>query len=121
MALFFAALDPGLDRSVEKRQAPSLLDSLVIFCAFFKRGRSMVLTKTELIAALQKEVGILIHLAQKLDGISTHYRPTAKQRSSLELLRYLTVMGPALVQATRSGGFDPADWQARVEKANALD
>jgi hypothetical protein len=81
----------------------------------------MVLTKTELIAALQKEVGILIHLAQKLDGISTHYRPTAKQRSSLELLRYLTVMGPALVQATRNGGFDPADWQARAEKANALD
>ena len=27
----------------------------------------MVLTKTELIAALQKEVGILVHLARKLD------------------------------------------------------
>ena len=47
----------------------------------------MVLNKTELNAALQKEVGILIHLAQKLDHSSIHYRPTAKQRSSLELLR----------------------------------
>jgi len=31
----------------------------------------MVLTKAELIAALQKEVGILIHLAQKLDNTSS--------------------------------------------------
>lgn len=81
----------------------------------------MVLTKAELIAALQKEVGILIHLAQKLDEISTHYRPTAKQRSSLELLRYLTVMGPALVRSAKKGGFDRADWQARIEKASTLD
>jgi hypothetical protein len=81
----------------------------------------MVLTKAELIAALQKEVGILIHLAQKLDDTSTHYRPTAKQRSSLELLRYLTVMGPALVQATKEGKFDPAAWQTRTEHAHTLD
>ena len=81
----------------------------------------MVLTKAELIAALQKEVGILIHLAQKLDETSTHYRPTAKQRSSLELLRYLTVMGPALVQATKDGKFDPAAWQARIEHSHTLD
>ena len=78
----------------------------------------MVLTKAELITALQKEVGILIHLAQKLDDASTHYRPTAKQRSSLELLRYLTVMGPALVQATKDGKFNPAAWQAGTEHAH---
>lgn len=81
----------------------------------------MVLTKTELIAALQKEVGILVHLAEKLDPMSADYRPTPKQRSSLELLRYLTAMGPALVQAAKVGQFDPADWQARLEKANTLD
>jgi hypothetical protein len=81
----------------------------------------MVLTKAELITALQKEVGILVHLAEKLDETSINYRPTAKQRSSLELLRYLTVMGPGLVQAAKDGRFDPATWQAKVEKANALD
>ena|SRR5437868_6149897 len=80
----------------------------------------MVLTKTELLAALQKEVGILVHLAQKLDDISTHYRPTATQRSSLELLRYLVVMGPALTKATKDGGFDPAAWTAKIEEANLL-
>ena len=81
----------------------------------------MVLTKTELIAALQKEVGILVHLAEKLDAMSTDYRPTPKQRSSLELLRYLTAMGPALLQAAKDGQFDAAAWQAKLEKASTLD
>src|SRR5262249_3346205 len=81
----------------------------------------MVLTKSELIAALEKEVGILIHLAQKLDDQSSQYRPTAKQRSSLELLRYLTVMGPALIEAANNGGFDPAAWQAKMKGAELLD
>jgi hypothetical protein len=81
----------------------------------------MVLTKDELIAALQKEVGILIHLAEKLDDKSCQYRPTAKQRSSLELLRYLTVMGPALVQSAKAGGFDVAAWQAKTAHAETLD
>jgi hypothetical protein len=81
----------------------------------------MVLTKSELLAALQKEVGILIHLAHKLDDASTHYRPTPKQRSSLELLRYLSVMGPTLLEAARDGGFDPAKWQSRMAHAETLD
>lgn len=81
----------------------------------------MVLTKSELSAALQKEVGILIHLAQKLDDKSCNYRPTVKQRSSLELLRYLTVMGPTLVEAAKNGGFDPAAWQTRMKHAETLD
>src|SRR5215831_15419869 len=81
----------------------------------------MVLTKSELVAALQKEVEILIHLAQKLDDRSCQYRPTVKQRSSLELLRYLTVMGPALIEAAKNGGFDPAAWQAKMKHAETLD
>jgi hypothetical protein len=81
----------------------------------------MVLTKAELTTALQKEVEILIHLAQKLDHSSIHYRPTAKQRSSLELLRYLTVMGPTVIEAARAGAFDGAVWQARTAHAETLD
>ena len=81
----------------------------------------MVLTKSELLTALHKEVGILVHLAHKLDHTSTHYRPTEKQRSSLELLRYLSVMGPTLVEAAKNGGFDPAVWQTRMKHAETLD
>ena len=54
----------------------------------------MVLTKSELIASLQNEVRILLHLAGKIDRAKLDYRPTPKQRSTLELLQYLTMMGP---------------------------
>jgi hypothetical protein len=80
-------------------------------------GGAMVLTKPELIASLQNEVRILLHLASKVDRSKLDYRPTPKQRSTIELLRYLTVMGPALVRATKTGGFDPAAWTSALAVA----
>jgi hypothetical protein len=81
----------------------------------------MVLTKSELISALQKEVRILVHLAGKLDRSMIDYRPTPKQRSSLELLRYMSIMGPQLVQAAKTGSFDGATWGAAQKEAEARD
>jgi hypothetical protein len=81
----------------------------------------MVLTKSELIGSLQHEVRILLHLASKIDPTKLDYRPTPKQRSTFELLKYLTIMGPALVQAARSGAFDPAVWTAAEKEATARD
>lgn len=81
----------------------------------------MVLTKPELIASLQNEVRILLHLASKIDRSQLDYRPSAKQRSTLELLRYLTVMGPALVQAAKTGQFDVPAWTAGEKAAAARD
>jgi hypothetical protein len=79
----------------------------------------MVLTKPELIASLQNEVRILLHLAGKVDRSKLDYRPTPKQRSTIELLRYLSMMGPALVQAARAGAFDGAAWTAAEQTASA--
>ena len=79
------------------------------------------LTKEEVIAQLQKEVRILLHLASKIDRNHLDYRPTPKQRSTIELLRYLVNMGPILVQAIKSGTFDVEAWQAATAKANAAD
>jgi hypothetical protein len=79
----------------------------------------MILTTPELIASLQNEVRILLHLAGKLEPSMLDYRPTAKQRSTIELLRYLSVMGPMLVKATKAGGFDPAAWKVELDAANA--
>jgi hypothetical protein len=83
----------------------------------------MVLSKSELIAALQDEVRILLHLASKVDPARLDYRPTPKQRSTGELLRYLSMMGPALVKAAKAGAFDAAGWAAaeQVAKAQSLD
>jgi len=77
------------------------------------------ITKDELIAQLQKEVRILLHLASKIDRSQLDYRPTPKQRSTIELLRYLMVMGPSLVRAIKTGTFDVERWQADAAKANA--
>jgi hypothetical protein len=81
----------------------------------------MVLTKSELIGALTHEVNILLHLAGKADRAALDYRPTPKQRSTLELLRYLTIMGPELVKATQAGAFDPGRWTAAEQAASQLD
>ena len=81
----------------------------------------MVLSKSELIASLQHEVHILLHLASKIDRTHLDYRPTPKQRSSIELLRYLSVMGPMLVQVAKSGMPDEATLKAAIDASNARD
>ena len=77
----------------------------------------MVLTKSELIGSLKNEVRILLHLASKLDRSMLDYRPTPKQRTPMELLRYLSLMGPMLVRFTKAGSFDPAVWTAEEKVA----
>jgi hypothetical protein len=79
----------------------------------------MVLTKEELIASLQNEVRILLHLAGKIDRSKLDYRPAPKQRSTLELLQYLVVMGPMLIRAVKAGAFDRPAWEAAAAQANA--
>jgi hypothetical protein len=80
----------------------------------------MVLTKSELIGSLKHEVHILLHLAGKLDPSMLDYRPSPKQRSALELLQYLSIMGPELVKAARAGQFDVAVWTEREHAAKQL-
>jgi hypothetical protein len=81
----------------------------------------MVLTKAELIGTLQNEVRILQHLITKIDRAQLDYRPTPKQRSTIELLRYLTNMGPMLIAAAKAGAFDGAAWGAADAAAKARD
>jgi hypothetical protein len=81
----------------------------------------MVLSKSELVVSLQNEVRILLHLASKIDRAKLDYRPTPKQRSTIELLRYLTMMGPRLVRDTAAGAFDEAAWTATERAASTQD
>ena len=76
----------------------------------------MVLTKSELVALLQKEVRLLLHLTTKIEPDMLDYRPTPKQRSTLELLRYLTTSGPALIGYAKGQPMD-ADAIAEVTRA----
>ncbi|MBP8274342.1 MAG: hypothetical protein KAY59_07900 [Acidobacteria bacterium] len=81
----------------------------------------MVLTKDELIGSLQHEVKILVHLAGKVDDRSVDYRPAPKMRSTIEWLRYMTLMGPALLNAAQTGTFDGAAWGAKQAVADQMD
>jgi len=79
----------------------------------------MVLTKEELIAALQHEVQILVHLAGKVDPSKIDYRPTPKQRSTLELLQYMAIMGPSFLAIAKLGKFDRETAGAVFQPASA--
>lgn len=81
----------------------------------------MVMTKEELIAALEHDVRAVLHLATKVDRSKLDYRPTPKQRSTIELLRYISMMGPTLVTYTLTGSQDPSIWSTAEEAANARD
>jgi hypothetical protein len=79
----------------------------------------MILTKSELLASLQKEVRILLHLANKVDRAQLDYRPTPKQRSTIELLKYLSYMGPMLLRYAKQEQLDEAAWAAVVKTAES--
>jgi len=81
----------------------------------------MVLTKSELIASLQQEVKILLHLAGKIDRSKLDYRPTPKQRSTIELLKYLSMMGPTVIEYAKAVTPDPNLWADAVKAADARD
>jgi hypothetical protein len=81
----------------------------------------MVMSKSELIASLQNEVRILLHLAGKIDRAKLDYRPTPKQRSTIELLKYLSMMGPTLIQYTLADKQDPDLWTTAAQAAEARD
>ncbi|BAH37995.1 MAG TPA: hypothetical protein DGD08_06110 [Gemmatimonas aurantiaca] len=82
---------------------------------------TMVLSKDELVGLLTHEVNVLRHLITKIDATSVDYRPTDSQRSSIELVRYLVMQGPAIVQAIKTGTFDGKAWGAAQAAVDAKD
>ena len=77
----------------------------------------MVLTKSEMMALLQKEVRLLQHLITKIDPVALDYRPTPKQRSTIELLQYLSYMGPAMLRYAKGEPYNHDAWAGTVKLA----
>ena len=72
----------------------------------------MLLTKEELVSTLRGEVRILNHLLTKTGIDQLSYRPSEKQRSTLELLEYLSVMPGIHLRAIVEGKFEIESWKA---------
>ena len=79
----------------------------------------MVLSRSELIASLQNEVRILLHLVGKVNPSNIDYRPTPKQRSVGELVQYLSFMGPTIVRYALAEPPEVAIWTEAEEAAKA--
>jgi hypothetical protein len=84
----------------------------------------MVLTKEEFVLSLQEEVRILLHLAEKIDLTKLDYRPTPKQRSTLELLQYMAIAAPIQIAVFKAGVFTRAAlmaaWGSTQEAAKSF-
>ena len=84
----------------------------------------MVYTKDELISSMKNEARILRHLASKVTPEMLDYRPTPKQRSTVELLQYLSMMGPVQLDLLKGGVFDMPTmqkvWTPAEAKANEM-
>jgi hypothetical protein len=78
----------------------------------------MVLTKAELLAAAQSEARLVHHLANKVDRSALDYRPTSGQRSTGELVRYLSMMGPTILQYSLG---EPPDIEVWMEAERAAE
>jgi hypothetical protein len=78
-----------------------------------------MLSKSEFLAALKRETKILTHLASKLEAKHLDFRFSPPQRSTLELLQYLTINLEAGTTYFVTGSWD--HWEGMAERAKAVD
>ena len=64
-----------------------------------------MISKEVLSAAMARECDVAVHLFGKLPPNSYDYRPSPKQRSTTELLRYLSRCGIAGIRSMEQGDF----------------
>ncbi len=79
----------------------------------------MILAQEELISSLRAEVRILLHLISKVEPAQLDYRPTPKQRSTIEILQYLAIMAPIHLRAILADTFDMDRWRAAWTEGQA--
>jgi hypothetical protein len=68
-----------------------------------------MITRDQLLSSMRHETNVIKHLAAKVPPGKLDWRPTPKQRSTLELLRYLTHCGSIGVKAMIHGNWDHAE------------
>lgn len=79
-----------------------------------------MLGKADLLDTLARETAITKHLLGKVPAGGLDYRPTPGQRSTLELLRYLSHCGIGGTLAMADGNWDGyKSWAARCAKLTA--
>lgn len=75
--------------------------------------------KKAFLASVKHETKVITHLASQLTPDKLDYRPSDKQRTTLELLRFLATTGSATTQYAVTGSWD--HWEAAVAKTKDVD
>jgi len=73
-----------------------------------------MLSKDQLLDSIALELRVARHLATKLPPGRLDWRPTPSQRSTIDLLRYLSTAGTDLTRAMLSGTWDTASMTGRA-------
>jgi hypothetical protein len=79
----------------------------------------MILSKQDLLDALGHEIHIILHLAAKASAEQLSYRPSPRQKSTLDLLHYFSMVGPIHLRGALSNHFDMADWGRQWQEHEA--
>lgn len=73
-----------------------------------------MIDKQTILDSMLKEISVVKHLATKVPAGKEDFRPSEKQRSTLELLRYLSYCGVTALKASLSG-----DWETGKKLSEA--
>ncbi|HVZ39658.1 MAG TPA: hypothetical protein VHI13_10305 [Candidatus Kapabacteria bacterium] len=76
-----------------------------------------IITREQLLGEIINECNICLHLHSKISPDAQDFRPTPGQRSTLELLRYLSVCGIGSAQGAAMGDYAASAhiWQRNAE------
>lgn len=72
------------------------------------------MNKDDLLSLMQRECDVCIHLHGKIPAGSEGFRFTPKQRSTAELLRYLSFIGLGATRSMLSGNWEPYQALSKV-------
>ncbi len=72
-------------------------------------------TKDQIWGSISKELAIIKHLAEKIPEGQEHHKPTEKQRTTLELLQYLSIVGAGTLAVAITG--DSAAFAQYVDRS----
>jgi hypothetical protein len=75
-----------------------------------------VTTKQQLIASMGDEIRIIRHLARKVPSSALAWRPSPGQRSTIELLRYLSTAAVDLAREVVSGSWNVENVRDKAPK-----
>jgi hypothetical protein len=75
-----------------------------------------MLSKEEFLGLVAQEVGIYKHLHSKISEGDANYKPTEKQRTTLEVLRYVAHQGSTLATILAKGG----DWESLSKRTENM-